>query len=73
MENDVREARDALLSQIKDRVASDPRFRDEFFADPEQALNASDLSPQAEELRSAMSSDPPGGSCTWTCPWTSMD
>ena len=58
-----------LLEKIKHRVGSDPKFREEFFTNPEQALKKSDLSPQAEALTKAMRV-PNGGHCTWTCSWT---
>lgn len=68
MIDDVRKARSDLLDQIKSRIGSDPKFRDDFFANPEEALKASDLASQADALKKAVRADDAG--CTWTCAWT---
>jgi hypothetical protein len=63
-----RKSRNDLLEQIKARVGHDPKFRDEFFANPEDAINKSDLAAQAALLSSNTSLVAKG--CTWTCAWT---
>lgn len=65
----LRKSRSDLLELIKARVAYDEKFRDEFFANPEQAINKSDLAPQADALRAGASADL-ASACTWTCAWT---
>lgn len=68
-ESSARKLRSDLLDQIKSRVKADPKFRDEFFLDPEQALKRSDLAPITGNLRNA-AQDLKSFPCTWTCSWT---
>jgi hypothetical protein len=67
-EKEIRKMQTDLLEEIKSRVSQDEKFRDAFFANPENAINKSDLAARAEKLVKAIPSI--AKACTWTCAWT---